>query len=106
MSAAGPDLERRCRLAAARLATTHGRDATDLYDKGLFGIFVRTLEARGFATRDGDELRATETMHEMEREARTLLGEQVRHAILAAVIACGRADGDRQPGKAPSGERP
>ena len=86
------DLERRCRLAAARLATTHGRDATDLYDKGLFASFVRTLESRGLAAREGEELRATEAMHEMEREARTLLGEQVRHAILAAVIACGRAE--------------
>ena len=88
------DLEKRCRLAAERLATTHGRYASDLYDKALFGIFVRTLESRGFAVRDGDELRATEAMHQMEHEARTLLGEQVRHAILAAVIACGRAEGD------------
>ena len=89
------ELERRCRAAAARLAATHGHDAGDLYDKYLFGIFVRTLETRGFVTRDGERLTATETMREMEREARVLLGEQVRHAILAAVLACSGARAER-----------
>ena len=78
-------LETRCRLAAERLATTHGRDAGDLHDRALFGIFLETLEARGFLAREGDVLRATGAMLEVEREARTLLGEQIRHAILTAV---------------------
>lgn len=89
-------LETRCQLAAARLAKTHGRDAADLYDKGLLGIFVRTLEARGFVSRDGDVLAPTEKMREMEREARTMLGEQVRHAILGAVTASSAHDGEEK----------
>jgi len=80
-------LETRCRLAAARLATTHGRDAGELFDKALFRMFVRTLEARGFVAAEGSTLAATETMRDVEHEARTMLGEQVRHAILTVVTA-------------------
>jgi len=87
-------LETRCRISAARLARTHGRDAGDLYDKYLFDTFLRTLEARGFVTADGTRLQATDTMREVEREARAVLGEQVRHAILTAVVACTTGDED------------
>ena len=85
-------LETRCRLAAARLATIHGRDATDLYDKGLFRTFIASLEAHGLVTAEGTCLQATPEMRDLEREARTLLGEQVRHAILTVVVAFGEND--------------
>ena len=74
------------------LATTHGRDAADLYDKSLFKVFIHALETHGLITVEGTRLQATPVMRELEQEARTLLGEQVRHAILTAVVACGADD--------------
>ena len=81
------ELSTRCQMSAQRLATTTGRDAGDLYDKNLMGIFVATLDAEGFVHRNNDRLSATARMMTMETEARLLIGERIRHAILNAALA-------------------
>lgn len=76
------DLARLCELSAVRLAKTYGRYPTDLYDKHLHCAFVTKLEDSGYIRRNEDLVSATESMLELETEARTLLSEQVRHAII------------------------
>ncbi|MEE9319729.1 MAG: glycerol-3-phosphate 1-O-acyltransferase PlsB [Granulosicoccus sp.] len=86
------DLAERCRLTASRLAQTYGRDAGDLYDRHLFKSFVKILEKQGYLTRNGDKLVATAAMADVEAEARVLLGENVRHAILSVIQDCSNAE--------------
>ena len=81
------ELHTRCEMSAQRLASTTGRDAGDLYDKHLLGNFVSSLETAGFVHRDEDELTATARMQTMETDARLLIGERIRHAILNTVLA-------------------
>lgn len=81
-------LEHRCRLAAHRLAITHGKDAGDLHDRHLLGVFLQQLEKHAYIERAGTTIRAMPALIAMEQDARTLLSEQVRHAILSTVHAC------------------
>ena len=81
------ELHTRCEMSAQRLASTTGRDAGDLYDKHLLGNFISSLETAGFVYRDEDELAATARMRTMETDARLLIGERIRHAILNTVLA-------------------
>ncbi|PID60089.1 MAG: glycerol-3-phosphate 1-O-acyltransferase [Gammaproteobacteria bacterium] len=74
-----------CEKVARRLENTQGWRAEDLYNKSQFKVFIDTLEREGYLQRDGDMLAATPAMQRVESEARSLLGEQVRHAILNAV---------------------
>lgn len=81
-------LAARCQSSAERLAYTHERDAADLYDKHLLGIFIDTMQRRGFIQIEDDELIATSALQAMEDHARSLLGESIRHAILSAATTC------------------
>jgi len=85
------ELSTRCQYSAERLAHIHERDATDLYDKHLLGIFVSTLTQHGLLEIEDDDLVATEALLAMEDDARTLLGESIRHAIISAATACSAA---------------
>jgi len=87
-SVAREDLGERCRLVAQRLSITHGKDAGDLHDRHLLVIFLQQLEERDYIVHEDDVIRATPSLTAMERDARTLLGEQVCHAILGTVHAC------------------
>jgi len=80
-------LAEQCRLAAERLARTHGKVATELYDRNLHSIFLDTIVSRGYIDRDGDVLKANDALFEVEHEARSMLSESVRHAIIAACRA-------------------
>jgi len=79
-----------CEAVAIRLSRTHGRDNTDWYDKNVLERFVTTMEATGgIIKNDGGVLTLnTEVLHR-ETDARLLLNEQTRHAILAAVQGFG-----------------
>ncbi|NND92192.1 MAG: glycerol-3-phosphate 1-O-acyltransferase PlsB [Granulosicoccus sp.] len=87
----GDVLAHRNQLSAERLASTQGQDSTELFDRHLHASFVTELIRQGFVLRDGDMLIPQASMLEVENEARTLLGEQVRHAIISAALAASNA---------------
>jgi len=58
--------------------------ATELFDKHLHQSFLDTLERKGYVTRDEKLIQATPMLFQVEAEARALLTEHTRHAILAA----------------------
>ena len=80
-------LARQCELCAARLARTNGRDPTDLYDKHLHQAFIAKLEESEYIRCQEDRLSATQSMLDGETEARSLISEQFRHAILNTALA-------------------
>lgn len=86
-------LARLCELCAARLARTHGRNPLDLYDKHLHKAFVAKLEESAYISRTEQLLSANESLLNVESEARTLISEQVRHAIINTALASGDASG-------------
>lgn len=85
------DLARRCELSAGRLAKTNGRNPTDLYDKHLHRAFIAKLEEFGYIHREADLLSANESMRDVEAETRSLLSEQVRHAIINTALVTANA---------------
>ena len=80
-------LARRCENSATRLARTHARQAGDLYDRHLHQTFIQNLIKQQYLSEEDNNLKPTADMLNMESEARTLLGEQVRHAIINAAVA-------------------
>lgn len=85
------ELAIQCRLCADRLARTHGRDSTELFDKHLHRGFVKTLARLGFISCKDNTITASAALFDVEQEARALLTEQSRHAIIAASIAVANA---------------
>lgn len=88
-------LAEHCQLAAERLAKTHGMAATELYDKHLHRAFLIALERRGYITRTDAYIYANQSLFEVQAEARALLPEHTRHAILAASRSV--LDGTKKP---------
>ncbi len=75
-----------CEAVAIRLARTHGRDCGDWFDKHVLMRFVTTMENTQRIRRDEDGvLTLSPDVLNSEIDARLLLNEQTRHAILAAV---------------------
>lgn len=81
------ELTEQCSASAERLSRTHGRPVTDLFDKHLHKTLIKNLLEHGYATASEDNISATPALLEMEVEARALLGEQVRHAIINTAMA-------------------
>lgn len=81
------ELQKRCQLAADRLASTHGKVATELYDKHLHNSFIESMQRRGYIELNDDKLRPTNMLLKIEDEARSLLPEPSRHSILAISLA-------------------
>lgn len=77
------DLARQCELGAARLARTHGRAATELFDKHLHRTFIDTLNALGYVSCDNNTVIAKPSLFALETEAREMLPEPIRHAIIS-----------------------
>jgi len=90
-------LAMRCENSAARLARTHGKQAGDLYDKHLHQAFIKNLIKQEYLEEHDNTLRPTVTMLNMETEARALLGEQVRQAIINAAVAATESSPDDTP---------
>jgi len=75
----------RCQAVAERLALTHDRDNMEWFDKHVLMRFVTTMESTGrIQRREGDMLTLNPEVLQSESDARLLLNEQTRHAILAA----------------------
>jgi len=75
----------RCEAVAERLALTHDRDSGEWFDKHVLTRFVTTMENTGRINRlsNGTLILNPEVL-QSESDARLLLNEQTRHAILAA----------------------
>lgn len=85
------ELARRNQMSAERLALTYGGEAGELFDRHLHNAFVAELVRQGYVLREGDVLTPQASMLAVETEARSLLGEQARHAIINAALAAGKA---------------
>jgi len=85
----------RCQAVAERLALTHDRDNGEWFDKHVLLRFVNTMESTGRIQRhEGDLLTLNPNVLQSESDARLLLNEQTRHAILAAVNRFNDKKGD------------
>ena len=84
-------LAQRCKNSAARLARTHDRQEGELYDKHLHKAFIQNLIKQKYIQADENMLKPTSPKLNMEAEARTLLGEQVRQAIFNTALAATEA---------------
>ena len=106
VQASGPlargDLESRAAACAGRLAATEGRGAQDLHDRHLFPGLVDRLVERGLVRAADGGLVADESLGTLETEARRLLDDGIRHAILRASLACTRARDGADPGGTPA----
>ena len=78
------NLAQQCQMAAERLARTHGMISTELYDKHLHNTFLNTLHQHGYIQRNEDILTPCESLFRIENEAKALISESSRHAIIAA----------------------
>jgi len=76
------ELRELCSASAERLSKTHGRQTADLFDKHLHNTLIKNLTKHGYITSIDDKISAASSLMEMKTEARALLGEQVRHAII------------------------
>lgn len=85
-------LIQQCQLAAERLAKTHGMDATELFDKHLHKTFIDAIVQLGYIDRNENTLKANSALFAVEDDARTLLTETVRHAIIAACRAVANSE--------------
>lgn len=77
-------LAKQCQLAADRLTKTHGMVATELYDKHLHNAFVSALHKHGYVELKGEQILAKPALFRVENEAKAMLSEQTRHAVIAA----------------------
>jgi len=77
-------LATRCQACAERLALTHGRDVSDLYDKHLHKVLIQTLSETRYVEVDDGHITATAEFLVLADETRTLVSEQMRHAIVHA----------------------
>ncbi len=75
----------RCHAVADRLSLTHDRDSGEWFDKHVLMRFVTTMKNTGrIQEQTGDILTLNPEVLNSESDARLLLNEQTRHAILAA----------------------
>lgn len=90
------ELATQCKLCADRLSRTHGRDSTELFDKHLHEGFVSTLLEQGYVSCDEDAITAQAELLKVESEARALLPESARHAIIATSKAVAKSRNEQQ----------
>ena len=77
------ELERVCELCAERLSIMYGLRSPDFFDRRLFRNFIRGLRRQQVVTADAEgRLNFAEGLHQVQVDARLLLGEQIHHSIL------------------------
>ncbi len=77
-------LANQCQACAERLALTHGRDTSELYDKHLHKVLIQTLSETNYVVMDDKTIVATTEFLMLAEDTRTLVSEQMRHAIVHA----------------------
>jgi glycerol-3-phosphate O-acyltransferase len=76
-------LEQLCILCAQRISLLHEFEAPEFYDRTLFKQFIESLSESGILSRD-DEGRLTfdQKLEQFARDAKLLLGKEIRHTII------------------------
>ena len=76
------ELEGLCQLAAQRLSLLYANTAPEFFDKSLFRGFIQQLrQMRMVWPDDAGKLQFDERLHVWARDARTILGRELRHTI-------------------------
>ena len=79
-----------CAACAQRLEFIYGLRSPDFYDKALFNGFISTLETQARVTVDEDgALHVASNFALVEKDARAILGEDVRRSILNVTAKAG-----------------
>ncbi|MBB3228871.1 glycerol-3-phosphate O-acyltransferase [Luteibacter sp. Sphag1AF] len=85
-------LETICHYAAQRLSLLHAKAAPEFFDKSLFRVFIHKLRDSGLVRlNDAGCLVFDDTLALWARDARELLGRELRHAIERIVPEAGKA---------------
>ena len=77
-------LQEQCKITAERLEKTHGMVSAELYDKHVHAAFLNALAQHGYISRTDNLIKPSESLLRLEDEARALISESCRHAIIAA----------------------
>jgi glycerol-3-phosphate O-acyltransferase len=80
-------LAQQAEACAERLVLTHGREATELYDKHLFKTFIATMTEQKNISLIDEHIAPCPKLLEADTDPRVFLGEQIRHAILNATLS-------------------
>ena len=76
------ELESLCQLAAQRLALLYANTAPEFFDKGLFRGFIQKLRELKLVWADGNgKLAFDERLNGWAKDARVVLGRELRHTI-------------------------
>ncbi len=76
-------LEQLCILCAQRISILHEFEAPEFYDRTLFRQFIDSLTASGILGRDENGcLTFDNRLEQFARDARLILGKEVRHTII------------------------
>ena len=86
-------LERMCQISAERLSMIYGLHSPDFFNKTLFHDFIRMLQEQEVLRRNGEGLLDfDEDLVDIGSDARLVLGEEIRHSILALTVSENRVD--------------
>ena len=81
------ELEKLCQMSAQRLTLLYELDSPDLFQRSRFQGMIARLQADGVLHPDSaGRLGYGGELPEIERVARRVLGQQMRHSILSAAI--------------------
>jgi glycerol-3-phosphate O-acyltransferase len=82
------ELERKCEISAERLSMIYGLHSPDFFNKTLFHDYIRKLQELEILRRNGDgKLEFDEDIVSIGRDARLVLGEEIRHSILSLAVS-------------------
>jgi len=77
------ELENACQMTAQRLGLLYSQTAPEFFDRALFRGFIGKLRELGFVWNGEDgKLDFDERMEGWSRDARLILGRELRHSIL------------------------
>ncbi len=79
------EMAQQCEACSERITLTHGREKGDLYDKHLHSSLIKTLENSQLADLSGARITATNRLLLMASETKSMVSENIKHAILHAV---------------------
>src|SRR5690606_2029203 len=79
----GAELEQLCQQTAQRLSLLYAQTAPEFFDRGLFRGFINKLRELGIVWNDAEgRLQFDERMDSWARDARVILGRELRHSIM------------------------
>jgi glycerol-3-phosphate O-acyltransferase len=80
-------LESMCQQSAERLTMIYGLHSPDFFNKTLFHDFIRTLQNFDVLRRNASgAIEFDENLTSIGRDARLVLGEEIRHSILSLTV--------------------